>query len=271
LSPAGKSSDSARALPDRVPLLAEMPRIVLGGIPIAVVTRSQAARQMLDASRSALRGIRPLYLTSSNGEVIAQASGDEAIARLFLAADQIVADGQPLVIASRFLCRQPLPERVATTDLFHDVARLAVRSGHSFYFLGATQEENRKAVERVRQAYPGLRIAGNSHGFLSGAELERTLAEINALAPDILWLALGVPREQEFIAAHSDKLRQVGVIKTSGGLFNFLSGTNRRAPAWVQRAGFEWAFRVLLEPKRLFWRYLITNPQSAYLILTRSG
>ena len=267
MSPAGVSSSSA---PDSVPVLAATPRIILGGLPIAVVTRAQAARQMLDASRGALRGIRPLYLTSSNGEVIARTAADDSIARLFLAADQIVADGQPLVIASRFLCREPLPERVATTDLFHDVARLASQSGHSFYFLGATQEENHKAVERVRQTYPGLRIAGNSHGFLSGAELDRTLAEINTLAPDILWLALGVPREQEFIAAHSDKLRHVGVIKTSGGLFNFLSGTNRRAPAWVQRAGLEWAFRVLLEPKRLFWRYLITNPQSAYLILTRS-
>ncbi|KKC31746.1 UDP-hexose transferase [Devosia psychrophila] len=255
---------------DRAPVLAATPTIMLGGLPIAVVTRAQAARQMLDASRSGLRGVRPIYLTSSNGEVIAWAASDKAFAQLLVAADQIVADGQPMVVASRFLCRLPLPERIATTDVFHDVARLAVKSGHSFYFLGATQKENFEAVERVRKAYPELNIAGYSHGFLAGAELDQTLADINALAPDILWLALGVPREQEFIAAHGDKLRQVGVIKTSGGLFNFLSGTNRRAPEWMQRAGLEWAFRIFLEPKRLFWRYLTTNPVSAYLILTRS-
>lgn len=265
-----KPAEATPAQGDTLPVFAKAPAIVLGGLPIAVVTRAEAARQMIDASRSKLRGIRPIYLTSSNGEVIARAAADERIAQLFRSADQIVADGQPMVLASRLLCRQPLPERVATTDLFHDVARLAVRSGHSFYFLGATPDENQKAVEQVREAYPGLRIAGHSHGFLSGAELHAKLAEINNLAPDILWLALGVPREQEFVAEHGAKLGKVGVIKTSGGLFNFLSGSKRRAPLWVQRTGLEWAFRIWLEPKRLFWRYLTTNPLSAYLLLTRS-
>lgn len=265
-----KPAEATPAQGDTLPVFAKAPAIVLGGLPIAVVTRAEAARQMIDASRSKLRGIRPIYLTSGNGEVIARAAADERIARLFRSADQIVADGQPMVLASRLLCRQPLPERVATTDLFHDVARLAVRSGQSFYFLGATPDENQKAVEQVREAYPGLRIAGHSHGFLSGAELDAKLAEINNLAPDILWLALGVPREQEFVAEHGAKLGKVGVIKTSGGLFNFLSGSKRRAPLWVQRTGLEWAFRIWLEPKRLFWRYLTTNPLSAYLLLTRS-
>lgn len=251
-------------------VLARAPQVIIGGLPIAVLTRDEAAKQMLEASRGPQRGTRPLYLTSSNGEVIARTAASPALAELFLSADQIVADGQPLVFASRWLCREPLPERVATTDLFHDVARLAEKSGHSFYMLGASPEENRKAVEQVRLRYPDLNIVGHCHGFLTGAELDDTLKEIDALAPDILWLAMGVPREQEFIRDHSAALAHVGVIKTSGGLFNFLSGSNPRAPAWMQKLGLEWAFRTLLEPRRLLWRYLTTNPKAAYFILTRS-
>jgi exopolysaccharide biosynthesis WecB/TagA/CpsF family protein len=195
---------------------------------------------------------------------------DPSIALLFASADQILADGQPLVLASRWLCRTALPERVATTDLFHDVAGLAEESGSTFYMLGADDVENRKAIAAVRASYPRLKIVGHSHGYLGGAALDAKLVEINRLAPDILWLGLGVPLEQKFVRDFADRLPNVGVIKTSGGLFNFLSGKNRRAPRWMQRAGFEWLWRTLLEPRRLFWRYLTTNPRALYAILRYS-
>src|SRR5690606_10998474 len=99
---------------------------------------------------------------------------------LFLAADHIVADGQPMVWASRLRCRTPLPERVATTDLFHDVARLAEETGHSFYLLGATPEENRRALANVRRLYPRLHIVGATHGYHTGEDLTAKLAEIDA-------------------------------------------------------------------------------------------
>ena len=215
--------------------------------------------------------MRPLFFTSANGEVIARAARDPALAALFEDADQILADGQPLVLASRWLCRHALPERVATTDLFHDVARHAEETGTTFYLFGATEEENARAAAAVRAAYPKLAIVGRTHGYLAGAELLAKLDEIDALAPDVLWLGLGVPREQEFVRAFGDRLRHVGVIKTSGGLFNHLSGKNPRAPAWMQKAGFEWLWRALVEPRRLFWRYLTTNPQAIYSILRHSS
>lgn len=248
-----------------------VPTVTIGGLPIAAMDRAMTADWMIRTARSHPRGKRPLYLTSANGEVIARAAADPAFARQILAADQIVADGQPLVVASRLRCRIVLPERVATTDLFHDVAERAVGSGTSFYMLGATREENSRAVANVRLRYPGLAIAGACHGFLEGAALDQKLAEINALKPDILWLAMGVPHEQNFVARHAAKLPNVGMIKTSGGLFNFLSGTNRRAPEWMQRASLEWAYRTWLEPRRLFWRYAVTNPRALYLMATRSA
>ena len=244
--------------------------VTLGGMRISVIDRAQSAAQLTAIARGRRRGPPPPVFTSANGEVIARAAMNPAIARLFAGADQIVADGQPLVFASRWLCRTPLPERVATTDLFHDTARLAQEQGLSFYLLGATEAENARAEAAVTAAYPRLRIAGRSHGYLSGDELEARVEEINRLAPDVLWVALGVPREQEFARDYAHRLGNVGVIKTAGGLFNFLSGKNRRAPDWMQAIGLEWLWRMALEPSRLLPRYLTTNPIAMFLLLTRS-
>jgi exopolysaccharide biosynthesis WecB/TagA/CpsF family protein len=250
--------------------LEDVPTVRVGGMPISVLDRRSAADIMVRAALSRQRRGRPLYFTSVNGEAIARASRDPGLAALFLAADQILADGQPLVMASRFLCRMPLPERVATTDLVHDVARLAELTGASFYLYGSEEEENARAVAALRGTYPALRIVGHCHGFLKGGQLLAKLDEINALAPDIVWLGLGVPVEQQFVLDYSHLLPNVGVIKTSGGLFNHISGKNPRAPLWMQRAGFEWLWRVLMEPRRLFWRYLTTNPLAIYALLRYS-
>ncbi len=202
-------------------------------------------------------------------------ASDRRIARLFAEADLVSADGQPLVLASRLLCAEPLPERVATTDLFHDAARLASRRGASFYLLGASEEENRRAYHRIAKLYPDLRIVGRSHGYLEGEALARLVAEIDALAPDVLWVGLGVPREQIFCASFADALPHVGAIKTSGGLFNFLSATRKRAPGWMQSAGLEWMFRILQEPRRLLWRYALHQsarpPPSPYAVGVSHG
>jgi len=246
------------------------PTILLGGMPIAVMDRKHAASFMIDMGRRPRSGRLPYYSTSANGEVIARAHTSKEIAALFQDADQILADGQPLVIASRWLCSMSLPERVATTDLFHDVASLAESEGVSFYFLGATETESKKAVETVRARYPGLRIAGHCHGYLIGDTLKAKLAEIDALAPDILWLGLGVPREQVFVHNFASQLTNVGLIKTSGGLFDHLAGKTLRAPLWMQKAGCEWFWRMLMEPRRLFWRYALTNPLGLYVILRYS-
>lgn len=247
-----------------------LPSVLIGGLPITVVNRRNAASFMIAVARKRRRDSRPYYFTSANGEVVARVHADANIARLFQEADQILADGQPLVMASRLLCRVQLPERVATTDLFHDVAELAAREGISFYLLGATEATNSKAVATVQARYPDLRIVGHCHGYLAGEALEARLDEINALAPDILWIGLGVPREQIFVHDFAARLANVGVIKTSGGLFDHLAERTTRAPIWIQRAGFEWFWRMLMEPRRLFWRYLTTNPYAIYAILRYS-
>src|SRR5664279_2802973 len=249
---------------------ASIPRITLGGLRLAVLDIEQTANFMIAMVFPERRIGRPLYLTSANGEVLARCSTEPMTDRLFRAADLINADGQPLVTVSRFKSSKPLPERVATTDLFHVVARKAAAARLTFYMFGAEKAENAAAVANVQKMYPDLLIVGRSHGYLKGEALRAKVDEINLLAPDYLWVALGIPYEQAFVEEFTPRLYNVGVIKTSGGLFNFLSCSRARAPQWMQKMGLEWAWRIWLEPRRLFWRYVTTNPRALYLLFNKS-
>ncbi|QGM99492.1 WecB/TagA/CpsF family glycosyltransferase [Methylocystis parvus] len=225
---------------------------------------------MIDLSRAPARSKGPYYLTSVNGEVLARRFFDKSFAEMIDCADSIAADGQPLVVASKIFSQAPLPERVATTDLYPIVARMAQETGASFYLFGASEEVNRATYENTLGVAPRLNIVGRSHGYLKGAALDAKIEEINTLAPDILWLAMGVPLEQQFVRDYAHRLKNVKMIKTSGGLFDFIAGTKKRAPQWMQDTGLEWAFRLSLEPKRLLKRYLTTNPVAAFLLLTQT-
>jgi N-acetylglucosaminyldiphosphoundecaprenol N-acetyl-beta-D-mannosaminyltransferase len=250
--------------------ISDVQKVRVGGVDVARLDLAQTTALMLDLAKADQRADGPWILSSVNGEVLAKCALDPEFRTLVESADLISADGQPLVFASRLLGSAPLPERVATTDLYPLVARRAQESGASFYLYGATEEVNRETYERTRRDFPGVDIRGRSHGFLSGEALDAKIDEINALAPDILWLALGVPREQEFAERYRARLTNVKMIKTSGGLFDFVAGAKKRAPQWMQSAGLEWAFRLWLEPRRLLVRYATTNPLAIFLLLTKT-
>lgn len=248
------------------------PIVTLGGLPITVDDCDGAARDMItEAMRRRDRDVDPLYVTSANGQVLSECAHQPDLKVLFEEADIIHADGQPMVKASRYFCKETLPERIATTDLVHNTARMAEQEKVTFYFLGASQDVIDKAVANVKDSYPNLIFVGHRNGYIKPEEEEIVLDEINRAKPDILWIGMGVPLEQKFVSRNKERLTGVGVIKTSGGLFDFLSGRNSRAPQWMQDFGLEWAYRVWLEPRRLLWRYLTTNPHAAWLLATRSG
>jgi len=250
-----------------------VPVAKIGGLPVAVIDRVRSAELMVDVAL-ARRGPAqpPLIFTSANGQVLSICARQPRIREMFLDADLIHADGMPLVFVSRLFHKTPVPERVCTTDLFHDVARIAGRRGARFYFLGATKSSIDKATERLRALYPDLDIAGHDSGYMRrDGDEDRIIERIKAARPDILWLGLGAPAEQEFAMRNRDRLCGVGLIKTSGGLFDYISGKNARAPGWMQHAGLEWAYRMYLEPRRLSDCYLATNPHALFLLLTRTS
>ena len=245
------------------------PIVHVGPLPIDAIGVQETAQAFIDYCLSEARAeaARPLYSTSVNGQVISLCARDRKLAAMFQSADSINADGQPMVFLSRYLCANPLPERVATSDLFPVAARLAARAGVSFYMLGGSEEVNRKAVENTLAAHPALRIVGRRHGYFTRAEEAAIVEEIVRARPDVLWISLGVPLEQQFSIRNLDALRGVGIVKTSGGLFDFLSRAKPRAPLWMQRSGFEWLFRMTQEPRRLFLRYALTNPHALFLMI----
>jgi exopolysaccharide biosynthesis WecB/TagA/CpsF family protein len=250
----------------------EVPFATVGGLPIAVIDRARSAQLMVDVAIARRNTAQPpLIFTSANGQVLSMCARHSQIRDLFLEADCIHADGMPLVFVSRFFHETPLPERAATTDLFHDVALVAQRRGARVFMLGAAKSVVDQAARQAHELYPDLNIVGYGSGYLRRAgDEERMIDAVNDARPDILWLGLGAPAEQLFAVRHRDRLRGVGLIKTAGGLFDFLSGKNTRAPEWMQSAGLEWAYRIYLEPRRLAARYLMTNPHALFLLLTRT-
>ena len=245
--------------------------VTVGGIATACLSREGLARMMLqdclDARSNPNR--QPKLVFASNGHAIALAAQDEAFRFTFEQADIIHADGQAAVFASR-MTATPIPERSATTDFIHYASKVAAQHGLRFFVLGATEEANAEAVRVLRETYPGLQIVGRRHGYFGRDEEDEICDEINLTQPDVVWVGLSVPLEYEFAVRNKTRLR-AGWLVTCGGCYNFVTGAYKRAPGWMQACGLEWLFRLVKEPKRLFWRYAVTNPLAIFLLLTRTS
>jgi exopolysaccharide biosynthesis WecB/TagA/CpsF family protein len=245
-------------------------KIMVGGIATACLSRDELARMMLQDCMSAHTNNQrqPKLVFASNGHTIALAAKDPSFRKILEQADVIHADGQAAVFASR-MTDSPIPERSATTDFIHDAAKLAAQHGLRFFLLGTTEETNAEAARMLRAAYPGLQIVGRRHGYFSRDEEKELCDEINLTQPDVIWVGLSAPLEYEFSVRNKARLR-AGWLVTCGGCYRFITGACKRAPRWMQAIGLEWLFRVVQEPRRLFWRYAATNPLAIFLLLTRT-
>jgi exopolysaccharide biosynthesis WecB/TagA/CpsF family protein len=247
--------------------------VVVGGLPTTCMDQEEIADWMIARCQANIIGGRqdmPPVILSSNGQGIALLGSDPAYDAAMMAADMIHADGMSVVKASRLLTRRPIRGRSCTTDLFEDVTARAVTAGLGFYFLGATEDQNRRAVAAVEARYPALRISGRHHGFFGPEDDAALCAEILASGADVLWVALGKPKQEIWCHRNQARLRGLGCIKTCGGLYSYLALDVPRAPLAMRKAGFEWLYRFLKEPTRLGHRYLVTNTVSAWRMLRRS-
>jgi N-acetylglucosaminyldiphosphoundecaprenol N-acetyl-beta-D-mannosaminyltransferase len=199
-----------------------------------------------------------------NAAKIVNMRKDPLLRESLLAADVLLADGQSVVWASRLL-GHPVPERVAGIDLFEHLLAYASKHGQSVYFLGARPEVLASMLDRVDERFPGLRIAGSRDGYFTNDDSPNLAAEIAASHADMLFLGITSPKKEIFLSQYGDSL-DVPVMHGVGGSFDILAGITRRAPVGWQRVGFEWAYRLLQEPRRMAGRYLPTN--TIFLALT---
>ena len=199
----------------------------------------------------------PHYAAVVNAAKIVDASKDPVLKRTLLEADLVTADGMSIVWASRLL-GQPLKQRVTGIDLFERLVERAAERGWSVYFLGSREESVRRVAEGFTKSHPNLRIAGWRNGYFHQSESESVVEAIRTSKSDLLFVAMGSPAQELWIASN---LERAGVrfAMGVGGSFDHVSGFARRAPGWMQRSGLEWIYRLMREPRRLWRRYLIGN------------
>lgn len=202
---------------------------------------------------------------SLNAAKVVLARSDERLAEILRGADLVNADGQSIVWASRLL-GDPLPERVAGIDLMLRLLEVAEADGLGVFILGGRPDVLATAVENLRARYPQLRIVGHQHGFFDDADSPQVCAAVNRARPSILFVAISSPRKEHWVHEHRDVLA-VPLVMGVGGAVDIIAGSVARAPTWMQRAGLEWAFRLLQEPRRLLRRYLVTNARFIALVI----
>lgn len=210
------------------------------------------------------RGEFTQHVVVNVAKVVAM-QADPELAAAVNSCDIINVDGAGIVIAGRCLGFD-IPERVAGIDLFESLVRYAAEQGRTVFFLGATQAVIEETVEVVRRRHPEIQIAGYHHGYFWDDESE-VVQEIKASGTDLLFVGISSPMKERFIDRWKSDL-EVGFAMGVGGSFDVLSGKVKRAPKWMQRAGLEWFFRVLEEPRRMWKRYLVTNTKFLAMLVS---
>jgi N-acetylglucosaminyldiphosphoundecaprenol N-acetyl-beta-D-mannosaminyltransferase len=222
------------------------------GVPLAPLTLAKA----VDLIGELVRAGRPSFFITAPTHYAMLTEQNADLRAINSRAAFIVADGAPLVWASRWQgC--PLPERVAGSDLIFELCATAAKQGHRLFLVGGAEGVADEAAGRLQARYPGLQVVGTlcpPFRELTRDERESLVARIRSSRPDILLVAFGQPKGERWIDQHLAELG-VPVSVQLGASLDFAAGRVRRAPRWMQRTGLEWAFRLWLEPGRLFNRY----------------
>ena len=185
------------------------------------------------------------------------------------AAEVVFCDGDGVRLGARWLGHR-LPTRITYADWLWELARFAEPRGYSFFFLGARPDVADRAAARLQAQFPSLRIVGTHHGFfdksIDGEENRAVLRQINEAQPNILVLGFGMPLQERWLLENWDRV-EANIVLTGGAVFDYVSGELARAPRWMTDHGLEWLGRLLIEPKRLWKRYLVGNPVFLYRVL----
>jgi N-acetylglucosaminyldiphosphoundecaprenol N-acetyl-beta-D-mannosaminyltransferase len=236
----------------------------LFGIEFDFVTLGEAVDRVERLARERTGGL----VVTPNVDFVMKVQVDHAFRRVCQQSPLVLADGMPVVWASRLL-GAPLPERVAGSDLFPLACERAAQVGQSVYLLGAREGVAERAARILQDRYPGLQVAGTHSpplGFDRDAAASARVVElVRAAQPDLLFLALGAPKQELWYDAHRDALG-VPVALGVGASIDFIAGEVQRAPSWMRRAGLEWLYRFVQEPRRLFRRYFIDDTKFIVLV-----
>jgi len=235
------------------------------GISIDNLTMEEAIKKI----DSIIRNAKPSYIVTPNVDHIVQLQYDKEFKEIYDNASMVLADGMPLIWASALL-KKKLVERVTGADLVPEIMKLAEQKNYRVFILGGDKGVAEKAIEKTlkntSRPFP-MSSYSPPMGFEKDVtELEKIKKLIKEFQPDILLVSLGSPKGEKWISNNFKEL-QIPFSASIGAAIDFLAGTKKRAPLWMQKIGLEWFYRFLQEPKRMFKRYFIRDSKFIFLLL----
>ncbi len=245
----------------------KIPRADILGVGVSTINMEMALNSIIDW----ISKREPHYVCVSNVHAVMECQRDPELKRIHNAAGLVTPDGMPLVWLSRFM-GFPHVERVYGPDLMLAVCEHSAKRGYRHFFYGGAPRVAEKLAVRLRSRFPGLRVAGTySPPFrpLTPEEDQEIVDRINAARPDIVWVGIGAPKQERWMAEHVGRLCAPALIGV-GAAFDFHAGLKKQAPRWMQKSGLEWSFRLMSEPRRLWRRYLINNPFFLWLVFLQA-
>lgn len=239
---------------------ADLPWVNILGVRVTATTMAEAVRRIVKLSR--MRGPKGAsYVCATSVHGVIEATRDPVFRRILNGAALVAADGMPLVWWTR-LQGHPGAARVYGPGLVKAVCRATAGTGARHFFYGGARGVADELACRLAKEFPGLEVAGtHCPPFRPLTDAERTdvVGLINDSGADIVWVGLSTPKQERWIDTVRERL-EVGVLVSVGAAFDFHTGRIATAPAWMQRAGLEWLFRLVQEPRRLWRRYAVNNP-----------
>jgi len=237
-------------------------RLTLMGCAIDNLTMEETLRTI----EGFIEDGRPHQHVVVNVDKLVKASRDPELRRIINECALVNVDGMPVVWASRLLGK-PLTERVAGVDLFEALMRRAGEKRWRVFLLGAREDVVSEVAATYRRRYPDLVLAGWRNGYWNGEAEEAGVAgQIRDARPDLLFVAISSPKKEQFLGRYQAAMR-VPFAMGVGGTFDVAIGRVRRAPPWMQKAGLEWFYRFLQEPRRMFRRYFIDDMAFIWLFI----
>ena len=242
-----------------------MQRINICGIKIDNVSLDEAVR----AISAIVQSRKPSYIVTPNVDHIVKLQKDPEFRDIYSNAALVLPDGMPLLWAAKFLGTL-LKEKISGSDLFPRLCEAAAEKGYKVFFLGGREGAAARSAEVLKAEYQKLNVAGTycpPFGFEQNeAENDKIVQMIKTASPDVLFVGLGAPKQEKWIYKYKDRYQaplSIGI----GASFEFMAGMVRRAPIWMQKSGLEWFWRLMMEPTRLWKRYLIDDMLFFRLIL----
>ncbi len=223
-----------------------MNKIDILGVLVDAVTMDEAVSR----AKNFLLVEKAHAVFTPNSEIIYAAYKDEEFCKLLNGADLVVADGIGVVYASKIL-KAPLAERVAGFDLSCRLIEEANREGYTLYFFGGKPGVAKMAIENLKKQYVDLQVVGFADGYFDAEKEKKIIADIREKKPDILFVCLGAPKQEKWIAEHGEETG-ARLLLGVGGSLDVWAGTVERAPEKYQKAGLEWFYRLKKQPSRFF-------------------